>query len=112
MNDRQGGFEKVLGEDFRREADAIDPVTAARLAAARRRAVAAAGRPRVAPWVPALAATAAGVMAVAVIWWPVRQPVLPATDAQAVEIMIGESPEMFEDDPDFYLWLDVVAVEG
>ena len=112
MKDRHDGFEEALGAAFRREAEAIDPVTAARLAAARRRAVSAAARPRVAPWLPALAATAAGVVAVAVLWRPAQQPALPATDAEAVEIMIGESPEMFEDDPDFYLWLDVVAVEG
>lgn len=112
MKDTEDRFEAGLAASFRRSAEDIDGVTAARLAAARRRAVGAAERPRLAPWVPALAATAATVAGVALLWWPARSPSLPPAEAEAVEILIQESHEMFEDDPDFYLWLDVVAVEG
>lgn len=89
-------------------AEAIDPMRAARLAAARRRAVeAAAGgirRPGVVPtgWLAVGLATA-GAVALAV--WLVR-PAAPLPGNGDLEILIsGEDLEMVEE-LDFYLWLE------
>lgn len=112
MKDGGNGIEARLAAEFREASQALDAVTAARLAAARHRAVAAAARPRLAPWLPALAATAAGLLAFAIWWRPGEGPVAPPPDAEAVEMFLDEPHELFEEDPDFYLWLDVVAVEG
>ncbi|MEJ2514463.1 MAG: hypothetical protein P8080_12180, partial [Gammaproteobacteria bacterium] len=63
-------------------------------------------------WLPAMATAAAALTAVAILWRPAAEPVIPATEPEAVEMLMYESQELFEYDPDFFLWLDVAAVEG
>ncbi len=109
---RDTRLEESLRRHFLTAAEDLDPVTAARLAAARRRAVEAARRPARWHWLPAMATAAAGLMAVAILWRPAQAPTIPASEPEAVEILMHESQEMFEYDPDFFLWLDVAAVEG
>jgi hypothetical protein len=98
------------------EADGLDPVTVARLAAARRRALAEVG-PRGAPsrqairrWTPALAALALAALGLALLRPPAAVPMAAAPSPEALEFLGLEAaagpstPEVLAD-LDFYEWL-------
>ncbi len=81
----------------------LGEVDAARLAAARRRALAARHRP--ARWFQTgLVAVAAGVIAVVVVW-RVPEPVAPVPVLEDVELLTASEPMDLFEELDFYLWL-------
>jgi hypothetical protein len=88
------------------QGSAVDAVTAARLAAARRRALAATAPPRHAPlWAAALAAGVIGALALGVQLRP-RADTAPAAD-DSLELLVyeEEGPEFYQD-LELYEWLD------
>ena len=103
MSDEKPFVDKVR-QTLDQHADALDDVTAARLAAIRRNALDA--RPRRAHWLPAaaLSAIAASVLTVAVLIN--RNADLPGIDMDALELIAeSEDLELIEE-LDFYDWLD------
>ena len=100
---------------FDASVDAVDADTRARLAAARRAAVAAADRPGRTSWGAwAPAAALATVAFAAVIAWRAGGPVStvaqsPAAAVEPVELLADtEGLDLVEDDPAFYEWLETV----
>jgi len=93
-----------------RHADALDEVTAARLAAIRRNALGA--RPRRAHWFPvaAFSAVAASVLTVALLLN--RGGDLPGIDPDALDLVAqSEDLELIEE-LDFYDWLDTTQASS
>lgn len=122
MNDeRDDAFAARSQTTWRAGDDDLDPVTTARLSAARRRAVERAGEPRRAWrqwWLPAtaFASVAAGVTVMALGLGvigrsPESVPALPV--AEGYELLAAEEDlALFEDDLEFYDWAVAVADAG
>lgn len=104
MSDDDKPFVDQVRNTLDQHADALDEVTAARLAAARRNALEA--RPRRTHWLPvaALSAVAASILTVALL---LNQDIsLPGSDPDALELVAqSEDLELIEE-LDFYDWLD------
>jgi hypothetical protein len=87
----------------------LDPETRARLAQARRQAVAQISKPRRLPQPVAMLALAASVVVMVAgisLLLPVSNPALPAIDAKDMAMLTtGEDFELLED-LDFYRWLE------
>jgi hypothetical protein len=114
-------FERRARELFDASVDGLDAATRARLAAARRAAVAETGSRRVASWRGwAPVAIAASAALVAVIVW--REPgdappatvgpaAAPALDALEL-VAAGDDLDLVAEDLEFYAWLDELALEA
>lgn len=109
-------FERSARTAFDASVDATDEVTRARLAAARRAAVAAADRPARPTWGAwAPAAALATVAFAAVIAWRAEMPAVtvaraPVAAVDPVELLAdSEGLDLVENDLAFYEWLDTVA---
>jgi hypothetical protein len=87
-----------------RQAQDLDPRTAARLQAARRLALEASPRPGWAPWLAA-SGFAAAIVLVTVVWWkqPPPQPPLPAMEE--LDLLASTEGLEFYDDLELYAWL-------
>lgn len=121
MNDHDDAFVSRSQTTWRAGDDDLDPVTTARLSAARRRAVERAGAPRRAWrqwWLPAtaFASVAAGVTVVALGLGvlgraPDAVPAVPVVEGYEL-LAAEEDLALFEDDLEFYDWAVAVADAG
>ena len=102
-------FVEQVKQQLDQQADQLDELTAAKLKAARLRALEAASRPRKL-WVPAFGtATAAAVMLAVLLWQSPSE--LPGPFEELDIIASGEDLELIED-MDFYDWLDATQATG
>jgi len=105
-------FENRLRALYRRTADEVDTVAAARLRETRRRALEAAEKPRLFRWLMPMGAVAAGLLAVVVIWPSATRhpgPSRAGTSVSTADTSLppdpeGADPAMYQD-LDFYAWL-------
>lgn len=98
---------EALRQDFKRHVEALDYPTRARLAAARRRALAAAARPPLwrQAWLPAGALAAAALAVSSMLLWPDTGRAPAPVMAEDFEIMLSEEDLALYAELDFYLWL-------
>ncbi len=109
MSDDKAFVDKVR-KTLDDSADALDEITAARLAAARRNALAA--RPQRAHWLPAAAFSAVAASALTVALLLNQGTDLPGVDPEALELIAqSEDLELIEE-LDFYDWLDSTQASG
>lgn len=104
----------ALRRDFERHAENLDAVTAARLGAARHRALATKQRP-VRELLPAGLFAAVLVAGLAVLLWalPMQQQTPAAPAAGDLDILLaGEELALYQEDLDFYLWLGATNESG
>ena len=109
MNDEHKELDRLRG--LLRDSENLDMVTAAKLRAARARALDAARKPA-RPWVWAVPAGAMAVL-VATLWMPAMQtatapvPVAgPTLASEALDVLVDEQSPEFYQDLEMYEWLE------
>ncbi len=110
MSDDDKPFVDQVRQTLDQHADALDEVTAARLAAARRNALDA--RPRRTHWLPvaALSAVAASVLTIALLLN--QDSGLQSIDPEALELVAQSEDQELIEQLDFYDWLDATQASS
>jgi len=112
---KQHEFAERLRHQLEASVDDIDELTAARLQAARKRAVAAIARPRgLSAWIPVggLATAAVAVLAVTLVLWNGDIEQLPSGLSQGDWELLAEADLPLIEELDFYDWLAEEDVAG